>query len=146
MKNLILSLVLLVFPFLSNSQVIVAEIDDFYTFESKITEDYKTIVSDSSVFILKYCTGQNKLTFDLSSKTYIFYFLDKEFSRGKMEYRLENGVYIFTCKCIDLNTNEPMDLFVTVNTKTTSDDEPYVTQFFTDEINNKTYGMLTYYK
>jgi len=54
-----------------------------------------------------------------------------------MKYSLKSGVYIFVCKTIDNNTNEPMELFVTINTKAMKSTDPYVTQFYSDINANK---------
>jgi hypothetical protein len=146
MKKYILSLVMLVFSFVVVSQTIVAEISEWSTFECGFTEEYDTIVSNPNIIILGYGFGENRLTFDLGTKTYKFFFLNQEFSNGSMEYKIKDGVYIFTCQTIDNNTNEPMDLFVTVNTNPQKTNEPYVTQFYSDVNTNKSYGMVSHFK
>ena len=146
MKNLLFIALLVFLPIIGNSQTIVAEIDKWDTFECKFTEDYQTIFSDTKLVILGHGNGQNKLTFDLGTKTYKFFFLDDEFSKGKMDYSLKDGVYLFTCKTIDRNTNEPMELFVAVNTNILKSNEPYVSQFYSDVNTNKSYGMISYFE
>lgn len=145
MKKYILSLVMLVLTSVGFSQTIVAEIDQWATFDCKFTEEYDSIVSDENKSILGYGIGRNKLTFDLKSKTYKFFFLDEEFSSGSMEYKINKGIYIFTCKTIDRKTNQSMDLFVTVNTNDLKSGDPYVTQFYSDTNTNKSYGMISYF-
>jgi len=146
MKNFILSVVLSFVSFVGFSQIIIAEINEWKTFECGFTEEYSSVISDPNIFFLGQGNGQNKLTFDLKSKTYKFFFLGIEFSNGVMEYKIEKGVYIFTCKTIDRKTNEPMDLFVTVNTNILKSNDPYVTQFYSDINTNKSYGMISYFK
>ena len=146
MKNLLFIALLVFLPIIGNSQTIVAEIDKWDTFECKFTEDYQTIFSDTKLVILGHGNGQNKLTFDLGTKTYKFFFLDDEFSNGKMDYSLKDGVYLFTCKTIDRNTNEPMELFVAINTNILKSNEPYVSQFYSDVNTNKSYGMISYFE
>jgi hypothetical protein len=123
-----------------------AKIDTWSTFECGFTEVYDSIVSNPNLTILGYGNGDNNLTFDLKKKTYKFFFLDDEFSNGVMDYKLVNGVYIFTCKTIDRKTNEPMDLFVTINTNSPKSNEPYVTQYYSDIATNKSYGMISYFE
>jgi hypothetical protein len=146
MKNLLFIALLVFLPIIGNSQTIVAEIDKWDTFECKFTEDYQTIFSDTKLVILGHGNGQNKLTFDLATKTYKFFFLDDEFSNGKMDYSLKDGVYLFTCKCIDRKTNEPMELFVAINTNILKSNDPYVSQFYSDVNTNKSYGMISYFE
>jgi hypothetical protein len=146
MKKFIIIFTVLLVSFTGNSQTIVAEIDKWDTFECKFTEDYQTIFSDTKLVILGHGNGLNKLTFDLATKTYKFFFLDDEFSNGKMDYSLKDGVYLFTCKTIDRNTNEPMELFVAINTNILKSDEPYVSQFYSDVNTNKSYGMISYFE
>ena len=146
MKNLLFISLLVFLPIIGNSQTIVAEIDKWDTFECKFTEDYQTIFSDTKLVILGHGNGLNKLTFDLATKTYKFFFLDDEFSNGKMDYSLKDGVYLFTCKTIDRNTNEPMELFVAINTNILKSNEPYVSQFYSDVNTNKSYGMISYFE
>ena len=146
MKNLLFISLLVFLPIIGNSQTIVAEIDKWDTFECKFTEDYQTIFSDTKLVILGHGNGLNKLTFDLGTKTYKFFFLDDEFSNGKMDYSLKDGVYLFTCKTIDRKTNEPMELFVAINTNILKSNEPYVSQFYSDVNTNKSYGMISYFE
>ena len=146
MKNLLFISLLVFLPIIGNSQTIVAEIDKWDTFECKFTEDYQTIFSDTKLVILGHGNGRNKLTFDLGTKTYKFFFLDDEFSNGKMDYTLKDGVYLFTCKTIDRNTNEPMELFVAINTNILKSNDPYVSQFYSDVNTNKSYGMISYFE
>jgi hypothetical protein len=146
MKNFVFSLVMLFVSFVGFGQVIIAEIDQWSTFECKFTENYDSIVGDKNLTVLGYGFGRNTLKFDLSAKTYKFFFLDDEFSSGIMDYKINNGVYIFTCKTIDRKTNEPMDLFVTVNTNNMKSNDPYVTQFYSDVNTNKSYGIISYLK
>lgn len=146
MKKLLFIALLVFLPIIGNSQTIVAEIDKWDTFECKFTEDYQTIFSDKKLVILGHGNGLNKLTFDLATKTYKFFFLDNEFSNGEMDYSLKDGVYLFTCKCIDRKTNEPMELFVAVNTNILKSKDPYVSQFYSDVNTNKSYGMISYFE
>ncbi|MCF8435186.1 MAG: hypothetical protein K9G37_11990 [Crocinitomicaceae bacterium] len=146
MKKILFIALLVFLPIIGNSQTIVAEIDKWDTFECKFTEDYQTIFSDTKLVILGHGNGQNKLTFDLATKTYKFFFLDNEFSNGGMDYSLKDGVYLFTCKTIDRNTNEPMELFVVVNTNILKSNDPYVSQFYSDVNTNKSYGMISYFE
>ena len=146
MKKLLFIALLVFLPIIGNSQTIVAEIDKWDTFECKFTEDYQTIFSDTKLVILGHGNGLNKLTFDLATKTYKFFFLDDEFSNGKMDYSLKDGVYLFTCKTIDRKTNEPMELFVAINTNILKSNEPYVSQFYSDVNTNKSYGMISYFE
>ena len=146
MKNILLIALLVFLPIIGNSQTIVAEIDKWDTFECKFTEDYQTIFSDTKLVILGHGNGRNKLTFDLGTKTYKFFFLDDEFSNGKMDYSLKDWVYLFTCKTIDRKTNEPMELFVAINTNILKSNEPYVSQFYSDVNTNKSYGMISYFE
>jgi hypothetical protein len=66
----------------------------------------------------------------LGTKTYKFFFLDDKFSNGKMDYKLKDGEYLITCKTIDRNTNEPMELFVAIHTNILKSNDPYVSQFY----------------
>ncbi len=146
MKNLLFIALLVFLPIIGNSQTVEAKIDTWSTFECGFTEEYDSIVSNPNLTILGYGIGDNKLTFDLKTKTYKFFFLGDEFSNGVMDYKLVNGVYIFTCKTIDRKTNEPMDLFVTVNTNILKSNDPYVSQFYSDVNTNKSYGMISYFE
>jgi hypothetical protein len=146
MYKLIILLGVLFCSFAGNSQTVEAKIDTWSTFECGFTEVYDSIVSNPNLTILGYGNGDNNLTFDLKKKTYKFFFLDDEFSNGVMDYKLVNGVYIFTCKTIDRKTNEPMDLFVTINTNSPKSNEPYVTQYYSDIATNKSYGMISYFE
>ena len=55
----------------------------------------------------------------------------------------KDSTYIFICKTIDLKTGLPMDLVVTVNLNAKGDDI-FVTEFYWDEVTNKSYGMICY--
>ena len=143
MKNLILTIAFFVTCLTSFSQTIVAEVNSWYIFESKLTDDHNTIISDTEKKVTRYEWGDNKLTFDLKNKTYKFFFLGNEYADGKMTYELKDDVYVFICKTIDLNTNLPMDLYVTVNNSAKSK-EAYVTEYYLDDATNKTYGMICY--
>ncbi len=145
MKKLLI-ITLFAFPAFAKSQVVEASIFKWNTFECNFTEDYFKVVSDTTRTIHSEGFGENKLTFDLSSKTYAFYFQNQKFSEGEMNYTLKNGVYIFVCKTIDNKTNEPMELYVTINTKATKPTDPYVTQYYSDIATNKSYGMISYFE
>ena len=145
MKKLLI-LTLLALPTFGKSQVIEASIFQWETFGCNFTEDYFKVISDTTRAILSEGFGENKLTFDLDANTYVFYFQNQKSSEGEMKYSLKNGVYIFVCKTIDNNTNEPMELFVTINTKATKSIDPYVTQYYSDIATNKSYGMISYFE
>jgi hypothetical protein len=104
------------------------------------------VISDTTRNLLSHGFGENKLTFDLQANTYAFYFQNQKSSDGEMKYELKHGVYIFVCKTVDNKTNEPMELFVTINTKATKSTHPYVTQFYSDIATNKSYGMISYFE
>jgi hypothetical protein len=145
MKKLLI-LTLLALPTFAKSQVIEASIFQWETFECNFTEDYFKVISDTTRNLLSHGFGENKLTFDLQANTYAFYFQNQKSSDGEMKYELKHGVYIFVCKTVDNNTNEPMELFVTINTKAMKSTDPYVTQFYSDINTNKSYGMISYFE
>ena len=146
MKTLILFSTLFAIVVSGHTQVIKAKVNQWQFFECDYTEDYFKVVSDTGKVFTRLSWGENEITFDLSSKTYRFFAQGNEFAQGNMEYKFEKGVYIFTCKTIDLNTNEPMDLFVTVNTLARDPSDVYVTQFYSHEETSKSYGMISYFE
>jgi hypothetical protein len=146
MKTIFVIVAIILTNTVVRSQIIKAEISNWITFECGFTEDYNTIIKDTSLQVLGHGFGDNTLTFDLKQNTYKFYFLDDEFSSGTMEWKLKSGVYIFTCKTIDRKTNEAMDLFVTIDTNPSRSKEPYVSQFYSDVNTNKSYGMISYFE
>lgn len=143
MKNIVISFFMVLVSVFGFGQTVSFDVDSWYSFESKLTNDYNVIVNDDEKVLTTYAWGKNTLTFDLSNKTYKFFLQGSVYATGEINYEFKDDVYIFTCKTIDMNTNEPMEIYVIINTIAKSN-EFYVTEYYLDENTNKSYGMISY--
>jgi hypothetical protein len=138
----IIFLYLLLLSNLVYSQISI-DVKNWYIFESKY-QDYYSIISDSNKVITRYAWGDNTLKFDLQKNTYSFLFLSNEYAKGKMTWSQgKDSTHIFVCQTIDLKTGLPMDLIVTLKLNAKFG-EIIVTEFYWDELTNKSYGMISY--
>ena len=145
MKNLILSLVMLVSSFVSFSQVIEVEFDEYIGFNSGSLGKYDEVIDSTNyVRTFDHSGGTNRYVIDLTKKTMSRYF-DGTLSKSTsiLSYKKEGSLIHMTINDEENLTGNNIISNVVVNTDINDDSHPKFILYFLSTHTNTFNGFVT---
>lgn len=146
MKNLIISLFNLFSGFISYSQIIEIEFNDYTRFNAGMERDCKILKDSSSyVEVKNYFGGINKYVFDLDKKTAKKYFMGSlEYTKTIIESTKNGNIIFIKIKDKEILTGNNVISNIVLNIDKNDDTNPYFLMYFTSTVTNTTNGTIVY--
>jgi hypothetical protein len=144
MKNLILSLVMLVSSFVTFSQVIEVEFVDWTGFNSGTLGKYSEVIDSTNYLATtKSIGGSNKYVINLTEKTVSRYF-DGVFRETAiiLSQKKDGNLIYMTINDRELSTGKTVISNVVINTNKNDKSYPKIIQYFTSTVTNTVNGFV----
>lgn len=145
MKNLILSLVVLVSSFVSFSQVIEVEFDGHMNFNCGEHKTYEEVIDDDNIVGATINSGgTNRYVINLDEKKVTLLYNGRFINEVPIiSYKTKNGLLYVTMSDYETPSNKKMNSYIVINQNVKDTRHPKFTYYFISPIDNSSNGAKT---